>query len=265
MTDAPILLEVAPPYATVTLNRPDKMNAFTMDMLDALGAAFDRLDAMEDVSVVILKGAGRAFSTGMDIQAGYSPEKVGVTADRDRLHRILNIFLRIWESPKIVIAQVHGYCCAAASMLAMSADLIYITDDCKVRFPSLPLGGGFVSAFWTWFVGPRKAKEMDLIAGYEISGAELAELNWANRVVAPDALEDLVRTQARRIAATPPDLLRLKKMATNRIMERQGFREAMLGGAEWDTLCHFSEGAKGIRREINDRGLKGALDWFRSQ
>lgn len=254
-----VLYEADGAIATLILNRPDKMNAFNLELFDALRQALDRAERDPAIRVVILKGAGRAFSVGMDLEGGKSPAELGVTADRSRLQSHIEDFLRVWDFPKPVIGQVHGYCVAAATMLALACDITLISTDCKIRFPSIPIGGGFVSSFWTFFVGPKRAKEMDFIAGSQISGSDAEAWGFANRAFAPAELEARTRQMAAAIAKTPPDLLRLKKMAINRVVEWQGFRQAMIGGAEWDTLCHFSDGAREMRQRVVDLGMKEAI------
>jgi enoyl-CoA hydratase len=254
-----VLYETEGPIATLILNRPDKMNAFNVEQFAALSQALDKAESDPAIRVVILKGAGRAFSVGMDLDGGPSPVQLGPTEDRNRLQTHIEDILRIWDFPKPVIGQVHGYCIAAGTMVALACDITLVSTDCKIRFPSIPIGGGFVSSFWTFFVGPKRAKEMDFIAGNQITGVEAEAWGFANRAFPPAELAARATQMATAISKTPPDLLRLKKMAINRVVERQGFREAMIGGAEWDTLCHFSEGAREMRQRVVDLGMKEAI------
>lgn len=260
MPDDAVLYETDGPVATIIMNRPDKLNAMNPALREGLQRALDKAEADPAIRVVILKGAGRAFSAGMDLDpAGTTPEQMGVAVDRERLQKTIEGFLRFWEFPKPTIAQVHGFCIAGATMLAMACDITLVSADCRIRFPSIPIGGGFVSSFWTLFVGPKKAKELDFVAGSEITGAEAAHWGFANHALPAEELEARAKLMARMIARTPPDLLRLKKLAINSMVERQGFRQAILSGAEWDALCHFSDGALEMRRRIVEMGLKGAI------
>ena len=259
MSDKTVLLQVDGAVGTLLLNRPEKLNAFSPAMLADLSAALDEALQNKEVRVLILKGAGRAFSVGMDIQGGSTPQDLGVSADRERLQACVEVFLRVWDFPKPIVAQVHGYCCAAATMLALACDITLVSEDCKIRFPSIPIGGGFVSSFWAFFVGPKKAKEMDYIAGSEILGAEAHAWGWANHALPEAELEARAQRMATLISKTPSDLLRMKKLAINRVAEWQGFRQAMLAGAEWDTLSHFTEGAAEMRNRITTLGLREAI------
>jgi enoyl-CoA hydratase len=162
-----------------------------------------------------------------------------------------------------VIAQVHGVCAAGSTMLAICCDITIVADDASIRWPSLPIGGGLIGALWTWLIGPKKAKEMSFIAGSEMTGAEAHFWGWANRAVPATDLQDVTLKMARQIARTPPDLLRIKKLAINRVMDVQGFRTAAMFGAEWDAIAHYSTGAAQMTAKISELGLKGAIAWMK--
>lgn len=262
-----VLYEPRGPVAYITFNRPEKLNAFSADMLGAFMSALDRAEADDSVRVVILRGAGRAFSAGYDIvPAPGTPKKERtITSDRENIQGLIGKWLRVYEFPKPVIAQVHGYCIAGATMLAICADITIVAKDAKIRWPSLPIGAGLISTMWTWLVGPKKAKELSFVAGSEVSGADACDWGWANRAVDEADLERETYKLARAIAATPSDLLRIKKLAINRVMDVQGFRTAAEFGAEWDAIGHFSEGAKSMSAKIREMGLRDAITWFEAQ
>ena len=249
---------------TITLNRPEKMNAFNAQMLEDFASALDVAQHDDTVRVVVVRGAGRAFSVGYDISPGeFSPHEHTITEDREWLERAIALWLRVWDFPKPVIAQVHGYCVAGATMLAICCDITLVAEDASIRWPALPIGGGLIGPMWTWSVGPKKAKEMSYIAGSEMSGAEAFSLGWANRCVPAAALEEQTQLMASLIARTPADLLRLKKQAINRVMDVQGFRAIAGFSAEWDSIAHYSDGAAGMTAKIRELGLKGAIGWFK--
>jgi enoyl-CoA hydratase len=249
---------------TVILNRPQKLNAFSGQMLKDFAAALAHAEQDAAVRVVIVRGAGRAFSAGYDISPGeFSPADHNITEDREWLQWATDQWLRLWDFPKPVIAQVHGVCAAGSTMLAICCDITIVADDASIRWPSLPIGGGLIGALWTWLIGPKKAKEMSFIAGSEMTGAEAQSWGWANRAVPAAELADVTLKMARQIARTPPDLLRIKKLAINRVMDVQGFRTAAMFGAEWDAIAHYSTGAAQMTAKISELGLKGAIAWMK--
>jgi len=245
---------------TITLNRPAKMNAFNAQMLADFGASLTHAERDNSVRVVIVRGAGRGFSGGYDISPGeFSPADHNISDDREWLQDATQLWLRLWEFPKPVIAQVHGVCAAGATMLTICCDITLVAEDARIIWPALPLGGGLIGALWTWLIGPKKAKEMSFIAGSEMTGAEAQGWGWANRAVPADDLEAVTSKMARAISATPADLLRIKKLAINRVMDVQGFRTVAMFGAEWDAIAHYSKGATEMAGRIRDLGLKGAI------
>ena len=187
--------------ATVTLQRPEKMNAISLQLQEDLVGALEELATDTEIHCAVVQGAGRAFSTGYDITAGGTGGG-GVTGDRAGLERIMRNWLRIWDLPMPVIAKVHGYCLAGGTQLAAICDVTFVADDTKVGTPQLPLGAGYVGSVWTWLVGPKKAKEMFFPTGEMISGAEAAEWGLFNRAVAADALDDAVAAYAAKVSRT---------------------------------------------------------------
>lgn len=261
-----VLYDRTGPVAVLTLNRPAKLNAFNAEMLAALMAALHQAKEDDAVRVVVLKGAGRAFSAGYDVAPDeHAPGEKGITRDREELQGMIDKWLQVYEFPKPIVAQVHGFCIAGATMLAICCDITLVAENAQIRWPSLPLGGGLISTMWCWLVGPKKAREMSYIAGSEMSGAEAYHWGWANRAVPADKLDEAAMAMARAIARTPPDLLRLKKLAINRIMDIQGFRTAAMFGAEWDSIAHFGPGATETAAKIKELGVKGAIAWHQDQ
>lgn len=259
-----VLTDFNGPIATITFNRPDKLNAINPDLLAELSLAFDEIERRVDIRVVVLRGAGRAFSVGMDIDGKKYDPNLTVFEDHGDLKNLIRLSLRMWEFPKPIVAQVHGYCCAAATMLAGVCDITIVSSDCKIRWPSIPLGGGLVSSFWTFFASPKKVKEMEFAAGGEMTGEESVLFGWATRAVPAEDVEATTAELVARISRTPPDLLYFKKQAINRVMEAQGFRTILLGGVEWDTLAHFSPGTQAIRQQIREQGMKETIKSFHS-
>ena len=254
--------EVDGRVATVTLNRPEKINAITPDLQRALLDALRRAAADEAVRVAVVRGAGRGFSAGYDITSGDMAAS-GVTTDRLQLEAILRGWLEIWDLPLPVIAQVHGACLAGGTQLASICDVTIVADDAKVGTPQLPLGAGYVASFWAWFVGPKRAKEVFFETGATITAAEAVAMGLFNRVVPAADLEREVRAYAEAVARQPKDLLALQKLAINRTQEAQGFRQALLQGAEIDAIAHASPSVRTVNRHIAEHGLRASLDAFR--
>lgn len=264
MADQAVLWERTGKLGYITLNRPEKLNALNDEMLDRLDQALEAAKRDDDVRVLIIRGAGRAFSAGYDLSASGSTigQHRDIVDDRDRLQSRTDLWLKIWDHPKPVIAQVHGYCLAGATQLCIFCDITVVAEDAKIGFPSIPVGGGYISPMWAWLVGPKRAKEMSFTPGSQISGKVAAEWGWANRAVPAADLEATVRAMAERIAVVPEKILHMKKVAVNRTMDAQGFRVAVTFGSEFDALLHYSEPVEKLSGMIRRLGLKGAIEAF---
>ncbi|RNF39796.1 enoyl-CoA hydratase-related protein [Planococcus salinus] len=262
MEDKKVLIEKKGKIAYLILNRPDKLNALNAELFSDFDAALTEIEEDNDVSVVIIKGKGRAFSVGYDVSKYKDPS---VTEDRDRLEGFTRRWLRVWEFPKPIIAQVDGYALAGGTQLLACCDFVIAAEDAQFGFPSLPLGGGFVGIYWGWHVGPQRAKMLDLTAGSRITGKEAADYGFVARCFKKEELEEETLNIARGIAKTPLDILKLKKKAHNRTMELQGFRTSVMFGPEQDAIIHTAEGIKLVHEKIQEFGLKGAISWFEEQ
>jgi enoyl-CoA hydratase len=265
VSDNIVLYDVAADgVATITMNRPEKLNAMSRPLIDGVMASFQKGFEDPAVKVLVLKGNGRAFCAGADLSPTgttiHGPESVPLDAARitDNVER----WLRVWHGPKPVIAQVHGFCMGGGAHLASFADIIVTAENAVIGWPKLPVGGAFISPVWMWFVGARKAKELSFVIGNEMSGAEAQELGWANHAVPADELDAFVLKMARRIALVPADVLRIKKEAINHCLDAQGFSNAVRQTGPWDALAHASPGVDRLRAEIREIGMKKAIEWF---
>lgn len=264
-----VLYEPDGRIAYLTLNRPERLNAFNADQWAALDHALEVAQADEAARVLILRGAGRTFSAGADVRGTPAPEGAPAPArahdvadDAIGLHASIDRYLRIFNYPKPIIAQVHGYCLGVASQVATVCDITVVAEDAKIGVPSVPLGGGYISPMWSWLIGPKRAKEMTYTVGAQIDGRTASEWGWANRAVPPGQLEETVRQMALAMANLPSKFLHLKKLAINRQMDVQGFSAAIRTGAEIDALLHFTDTVETVRGSIRSIGLRGTIDAF---
>ena len=248
----------------LTLNRPERLNALNGPMLDQLRAAL-AAERRSDSRVIVIRGAGRAFSAGHDLSTDSDEvvEPGDSVADRDRQASYLDLFFSIWDHPKPVVAAVHGYCMAGATQLVTFCDFTVVAEDAVVTAsPVLPLGGGFISPLLAYKVGANKAKLLSFVPGYRMSGTEAADWGWATMAVPAGDLDTSVRGLAASIARTPASVLRMKKIAINRVLELQGFRTVAYVGAETDVVVHDTDDVSRLKSFIQEHGLKAAIGMF---
>jgi enoyl-CoA hydratase len=255
--------------AVLTLNRPEKLNAINTALVDSLLAKLAECVADDDVHVIVIKGSGRAFSAGGDLGGG-STGAGGTdrpTASEDRVHILedsFGRFIELWDCPKPVIAQIHGYCLGLGAGIPSFADLVVCSDDAVFGWP-LPLGGGMISPSWAYHVGSRKAKEYGFLPASRLTGAEAARIGFANWAVPAEELDAFVRDMAVKIARVPAGLLRIKKEAINAVYERMGFRDVARMAATWDALAHVVPGVKEVSERVARDGVKTVIaDYQRS-
>ena len=236
--------ETRGPVAVVTMNRPDYRNAQNSAMTYALDAAFTRAVDDDDVSVIVLAGAGKHFSAGHDIG---TPERdvdvsyprkavlwwdhVGKAGGDSRYAREMEVYLgmcRRWRDiPKPMIAMVQGACIAGGLMLAWVCDLIVAADDAFFADPVVRMGIPGVEYFaHPWMLGPRAAKEV-LFTGERFDARQAKEWGMVNRVVPPESLSSETFALAERIATMPRFGLALAKRAVNQAEDLMGMRSGM--------------------------------------
>jgi enoyl-CoA hydratase len=250
------------PAAWLTLNRPDKLNALSYGLVHELREAVRRVADDDEVKVVVVTGAGRAFSAGFDL----SEEAVSRVEGAERWRRILAddvaLTLELWSLPKPTIAAVRGWCIAGACELAMACDMIVAADDARFGEPEIRYGSGPVTLLMPFLLGQKKTNEL-LLTGDVIDAAEAARLGLVNRVVAEDELEDAVAELVQKIAPTPLPVLRLTKLALLRAYEAMGLRSAVLSNLDLSAILNAAETPE--QREFDEivatRGLKAALAW----
>jgi len=260
-----LLLDKHELIGTLTLNRPEKLNAMTPSLIAEMGEALTEVEKDPEIKILIVRGAGRAFCTGYDLTVSMGEggaERHTLDSDQRSLQRYVEHWLRLRDLPKPVISMVHGYCLAGGSQLAISTDIIFVAENASIGFPSIPAGAGYVSSFWNWMIGPHRTKYMAFLPGSRITGKEAEAIGFATRAFPAESLESETYDYARRVTKVPAQKLRLEKLAINRAMDIQGFRTAVLAGAEFDAIFHFGPGNEEIRAVQKERGLKGAIQWY---
>lgn len=260
-----IRIEHDGPLSWLVLNRPEAANALSVAMLDEFSDALERLKT-EGGPVIAIRGEGKGFCAGMALDdVGKVGKTVDPVADRERLARNVNRWLAMWDHPKPIITAVHGYCMAVGAQMIVFSDVSIVAEDAKLGEPTIPIGGGFIGPVWATLVGPKRAKEFAFVAGNTIDGRTAVEWGIANHAVPADRLLEAVRELAARIAKIPSDVLRIKKLSINRAAEAQGFRAAVMHGAEMDALLHLAPSVVAVKERIAEIGLKAVMAEYKTK
>lgn len=196
---------------SVTLNRPDRRNALSIDLLEQLCAALDRLAGDPQHRVVILRGAGLVFSAGLDLHEAAQADLVERSAAAVR-----NTLSLIRESPLIVVAAVHGGAFAGGAGVMAACDIVIASNDARIGFPEARRG---LLPALICGVLKRRVRESDLrelfLVGDSIDADRAREVGLVQRVVSPDRLLDEAISVAQSVLAGGPETIRQTKLLLN--------------------------------------------------
>ncbi len=238
-----VLYETNGPVATITLNRPEKLNAINAEMLDEFDKRITQAAADDSIKVVLIAGSGRSFSAGFDmtdeIESGTETPLQWLPV----LRRDSEVTMHLWSFPKPTIAVVQGHCLGGACEIAMACDMVVAADDAQFGEPEIQYGSGPVTLLMPFVLGQKKTNEL-LFTGDTIDAEQALRL-------------------ALRIAPTPLPILQLTKQALNRAYDAKGLQtavkaniniSAMINGANTPEQQEFDAIA-------SENGLKAALAW----
>lgn len=233
LTQTRIMLDFQPPLARLTLHHPP-LNVIDIAMMDELAQALTEIEARSDISTVVLSGAGKAFSVGVDV-AAHTPDKVGSMLAR--FHAVIRALV---SSRKVTIVAVHGHCLGGGAELAMVCDLVYTAESASWGFPEIKLGcypPVAVTALAA-LVGQKHAADL-ILTGRSISGAEAARIGLANRAVADADVDTAVQEVIQQLSQLSPAALAITKKANY----------------AWDSM-HFDKGLARAEKIYFDELMK---------
>ena len=250
-----LAVDVAGGVCTVTMNRPSKLNAMSLKMREEFARCFDAIGSDRSIRVVVLTGAGSAFSAGGDIN--------DFTASAEDMHALMGRishrwFRALWTLPQPVIAAVNGAAAGGGCNLALACDLVYASQGAYfaqtfLQIGLIPdLGGAFMLPR---LIGPARAKEMALL-GERIPADKALAMGLINDVFAPARLLPEVLERAARIAGKSGTAVSLTKRIMNRSFESS--MEAILDDelAMQSFLFSTADSQAGVRRFLGKRGRK---------
>ena len=231
--------------------------------------ALEGIEANPDVRVVILTGAGRAFSAGFDIESEAPGEDGGplsVDGRRSRLKYNIDTFLMVWNLSKPVIAAVNGYALGGACELVQTCDVKIASDRAILGEPEIRLGFGAPFLITPYSMNLAMAKEM-MLTGDTVDAHEAARIGMVNRVVAHDDLMAECQRVAQKIRNIPAIGIKTTKLSVNRALESAGFLSALNHNLELMTQFDTApspEHSEFVRIRA-ESGLRAALEWSRSR
>jgi methylglutaconyl-CoA hydratase len=209
-------LEFSGEISMITLNRPEKRNAITAEMIAELLSAFSEVEATS-ARVLILTGAGKAFCSGMDLEALKALAEQSPSQQREDADRFAQMCLRIWSFPKPTIAAVNGHAIAGGCGIATLCDFTIAVPEAKFGYPEVRIGflPAVVSVFLVRQIGEKKARDL-LLTGRTVDATEAHRLGLVSQIV--PAKELMIGAQilaASLVECSPASLHMTKKLLCN--------------------------------------------------
>jgi enoyl-CoA hydratase/carnithine racemase len=249
-----IVYEKAPPRATITLNRPERLNAFDFRMLRELARACEDASWDDEIRVVVLTGAGRAFCVGADLKE-WSAEYLGnpqgywkwFGAFQDAHDRLRGI-------GKPTLARINGVCVGGGNELQMACDLAVMVDDAYIRHVGLEHGSVPAGGATQWLpvmVGERRAREIVLLCE-EISAKRAEDWGLVNRVVPASELDAAADELVEKLAAKLPQTTRYAKHQLN-FWRDLSWNQTVGHARDWLALSMLGEEAQGAVKQFVER------------
>jgi enoyl-CoA hydratase len=261
---------------TLTMNKPETLNALNIEFSREIDEALTKVEQDDDVKVVVIKGAGKAFSAGYDLGRVYfvygggsgKPEdksrrpsqRSRLAYDRWRSESLRRIFLL----DKITIAQVHGYCIGGGLYMSLCCDMTIAAEDAKIGHSEQRLG--FSGAMYVFpievaLIGQKRAREL-LLTGKLIDGKEAERIGLVNQVVPADQLDAETRKLARSMTLLPRDGIAIGKATARLAYDSMGLSSAFGQGYIGHTLftnIRYESGEFNFIKRRRDVGMKEAF------
>ncbi|MFC1904837.1 enoyl-CoA hydratase/isomerase family protein [Chloroflexota bacterium] len=278
-----VILEKEGKIARLTLNYPEKLNAFDFPgqggLTDQFHAALDDVEKDDDIVALILKGSGRAFTAGHDLSKvgfiyGMKEPKPGekqqdrpsqrIRLDMDRNFMYYN-FLHFIYYPKITIAQIHGYCVAEGMQLAAMCDIAIAAEDAKLGLLNERLGfagaGGATLAFFYLSMGIKRALDL-VLTGRLVDGKEAERIGLITRAVPAARLEEVTEAMAQLVSLLPRDGIAIGKAARHLLYDSLGITSSLTIGYVTHTMftnLKYSPDEFTFFKERRDKGPREAM------
>ena len=254
-----LLYHVDEKICTITLNRPEVLNAINSALCTEIAEALQQADRDPEVNVIVMNGAGRAFCSGHDLKQD-ADEPREIYGYYEHYKAEFEEFTTIWKITTPVIVSAHGYCIGKGFEYAMMADVSIVSEEVMMGLGEMRYGIPAITLMMPWKTGMNSAKEL-ILTGTDVNATEAKERGMITQVCKREDLEKVTRKVARRMALMPRDMQKMHKAYLNRVYETMGFWKAnkdylevlaILGTQPVPEYQRFSE-------TTAEKGLKAAL------
>lgn len=263
---------VADRIATITLNRPERLNAICRGLPSELAAAVGLANEDPEVHVVVVTGAGRAFCAGYDLvqnaerptasSSGPAVDTAGrpwdPMVDFHMMYGNTQDFMSLWRCYKPTIAKVRGFAVAGGSDIALCCDLVVMAEDAQIGYPPARVWGCPTTAMWVYRIGAERAKRM-LFTGDLIRGSEAAAMGLVLEAVPEPELDARVDALARRMTGVPRNQLMMHKLMVNQAFENMGMASTQMLATLFDGITRHSPEGVWFKKRAEEVGFKEAV------
>jgi len=269
-----IIYETTGRIATLTLNHPDRLNAITSGMPREIAAAVELANQDDNVHVIILTGAGRAFCAGYDLkrfaekptsqpvaEKGSNVNESGTwdpMVDFNMMYKNTQDFMSLWRSTKPTIAKVRGFAVAGGSDIALCCDFVIMASDARIGYPPARVWGCPTTAMWVYRLGAEKAKRM-LLTGDLITGVEAEQMGLVLEAVKEDQLDARVQSLAERMQGVPRNQLMMQKLMVNQAYENMGLTNTQMFATLFDGITRHSPEGNWFKKRAEEAGFQQAV------
>ena len=249
--------------AILTFNRPKVLNAFNNNLMERTIETVKILNEDDDVRIIVVQGAGRAFSPGFDLKASAERRMESVQDWEQQMKLQFDFIMQFWHSPKPTIAAVHGYCIAGAFELALACDVTIAAENTRFGEPEVRFGTGIVAMLLPWVTGPKQAKELLLTGEDQLNAKDAFRMGIINRIVPNDAVLDRALEVAKSMATAAERSVRYTKRAINDTYATMGFNRALESALDTDVLLNaaYDPVKAEFARIRSEQGVKAAIAW----
>ncbi len=274
------------PIARITLDRPEKANAITLEMPAELADCAERANLDPEVHVIALTGKGKVFCGGYDLVLSaeqkshvsttgrwpqgspmdvhvqfenHSPGQVwDPIIDYAMMSRNVRGFMSLFHSEKPVVCKIQGFCIGGGTDLALCSDLLVIEDNAKIGFTPARVWGVPTTALWAFRIGAERAKRL-LFTGDSLTGKEAAAWGLACESAPAAELDDRFENLLQRIALVPVNQLVMHKLLINQSLFAQGLHSTQLLGTVFDGIARHTKEGHMFQQRAAEAGFKQAV------
>jgi enoyl-CoA hydratase len=284
---ATMTYEVSGRIARITLDRPQRGNGITRNLVTELEQCVERADLDPAVHVILLAGNGKGFCGGYDLvesaegqgrmgnqavqtPAGSPLDPAVMAANHDprgtwdpmvdyaMMSRNVRAFMSLFRCSKPVVCKVHGFCVAGGTDMALCSDLLIIAADAKIGYPPARVWGSPTTSMWAYRLDPQRAKRL-LFTGDSLSGAEALEWGLAIEAPAPADLDERAEMLVQRIARNPLNQLQMMKLLVNQSFYAQGLHQTQVLGTVFDGITRHTSEGYAFQQRAAKAGFKQAV------